>query len=74
MFIFQCHRTIEKLKKQHFICSNLILFIVPFFLSFFFFFSLFSLFFLFSFFPLGRRRRPHPPSNDAPEPGAYCLI
>ena len=36
-------------KKQHFICSNLTLFIVPFFLSFFF--SLFSLFFYFSFFP-----------------------
>ena len=50
-YIFQCHRTIEKLKKQHFICSNLTLFIVPFFLSFFLFF-LFSpfLFFLFSFF------------------------
>ena len=31
-------------KKQHFICSNSTLFIVPFFL-----FSLFSLFFLFSF-------------------------
>ena len=52
-------------KKQHFICSNLTLFIVPFFLSFFFFFffSLFSfLFFSFLFFfflfPWGRR----PPS------------
>ena len=32
-------------KKQHFICSNLTLFIVPFFLAFFF--SLFYLFFLF---------------------------
>ena len=37
----QHHRTIEKLEKQHFICSNLTLFIVPFFLFFsFFFFSL----------------------------------
>ena len=43
-FIFQCHRTIEKLEKQHFICSNLTLVIVPFFI-----FSLFFLFFLFFF-------------------------
>ena len=43
-------------KKQHFICSNLTLFIVPFFL----FFSFFSLFFLFFFF-LGGRRPPSPP-------------
>ena len=50
-FIFQCHRTIEKLEKQHFICSNLTLFIVPFFLSFFLLFFFFSFFFfLFSFF------------------------
>ena len=35
-------------KKQHFICSNLTLFIVPFFLSFFFLF--FLSFFIFSFF------------------------
>ena len=49
-FIFQCHRTIEKLEKQHFICSNLTLFIVPFF--FFLSFSLFSFtfFFFLSFF------------------------
>ena len=57
-FIFQCHRTIEKLEKQHFICSNSTLFIVPFFFSFFFssFFSLFSFlcfFFLFFFFLWG---------------------
>ena len=63
-FIFQCHRSIEKLEKQHFVCSNLTLFIVPFFLSFFF--SLFSLFFLFFlsfflfFFFLGGRRPPAP--------------
>ena len=42
-------------KKQHFICSNLTLFIVPFFL--------FSLFFLFFLFPWGGggRRPPSPP-------------
>ena len=49
-------------KKQHFICSNLTLFIVPFFLSFFF--SFFSFFFPFSF-SLGATA-PQPPSNDAP--------
>ena len=61
--IFQCHRTIEKLgKKQHFICSNLTLFIVSFFLSFFFFFfSLFSFFSFFFSFSLGERRPPSPP-------------
>ena len=37
-------------KKQHFICSNLTLFIVPFFLSFFPFFLFFLFFFLFFFF------------------------
>ena len=55
-------------KKQHFICSNLTLLIVPFFLFsyFFLFFSLFfSFFFLFSF-SLGGRRHPQPPSNDTP--------
>ena len=46
-------------KKQHFICSNLTLFIVPFLLSFFSFFSLYSFFFLFFFF-LGRRRPSSP--------------
>ena len=45
-YIFQCHRT--NWKKQHFICSNLTLFIVPFFFLSFFLFS-FS-FFFFSFF------------------------
>ena len=71
-FIFRCHQTIEKLeKKQHFICSNLTLFIVPFFLSLFFllffsfFFFFFFLFFLFSF-SLGGDGPPlQPPSNDA---------
>ena len=54
-------------KKQHFICSNLTLFIVPFFLSFFlsffllFFSFLFSSFFLSFFFFLGGRRPPSPP-------------
>ena len=63
-FIFQCHRTIENLeKKQHFICSNLTLFIVPFFFSFFFlFFSFFLFFFLFFFFsfPWGGDGPPAP--------------
>ena len=50
-FSFQSQRTMEKLEKQHFICSNLTLFIIPFFLSFFFsFFSLFLFFLFFSFF------------------------
>ena len=43
-FIFQCHRTIEKLEKQHFICNFFALFIVPFFLSFYLFFLSFFLF------------------------------
>ena len=52
-------------KKQHFICSNLTSFIVPFFL--FLFFSLFFLFFLFFFlfflffFFLGGATAPQPP-------------
>ena len=62
-------------KKQHFVCSNLTLFIVPFFLFslFFFFLSLFSffsfffffffLFFSFFLFPWGRW--PSAPKNDA---------
>ena len=49
------------LKKQHFICSNLTLFVVPFFLSFFLLFL--SFFFFFSFFSWGGggRRSPSPP-------------
>ena len=67
-FISQSHRTIEKLeKKHHYICSNLTLFIVPFFLSFsslFYFLSFLSFlfsFFLFSFLWGGGRRPPQPP-------------
>ena len=51
-------------KKQHFICSNLTLFIFPFFLSFFslfFFFFFFSFFFLFFLFPWGGGDGPQPP-------------
>ena len=68
-FISNATGLLKNWKKQHFICSNLTLFIVPFFLSFFFFFF-FSLFFFFllSFFlfpfSLGRgggRRPPQPP-------------
>ena len=69
----------KNLKKQHFICSNLTLFIVPFFLSFFFlFFSFFSLFFLFFlsffsffFFFLGGNGPPAPLPNDA---SVYIII
>ena len=46
-------------KKHHFICSNLTLFIVPFFLSFFFF--VFSFFYSFFFFLGGGGRRPPDP-------------
>ena len=66
---FNATGLVKNWKKQHFICGNLTLFIVPFFLSFFFF--LFFLFFLFFFlflffsFSLGGGRRP--PSNDAPD-------
>ena len=58
---FNATGLLKNWKKQHFICSNLTLFIVPFFL-FFSFFSLFSFFFSFS---LGATA-PQPPSNDAP--------
>ena len=65
-------------KKQHFICSNLTLFIVPFFLfSLFFFsflspFSFFSFFFsFFSFFLFPWGRRPLSPPNDA---SACCQL
>ena len=49
-FIFQCHRTIKNWKKQHLICSNLTLFIVPFFRFSLFLSLFFSFFFFFSFF------------------------
>ena len=49
-------------KKQHFTCSNLTLFIVPFFLFLFFlFFSLFSFFFFFFSFSLGATAPSSPP-------------
>ena len=68
---FNATGLLKNWKKQHFICSNLTLFIVAFFLSFFFslFFSFFFFFFLFFFFSFslgGGRRPPQPPSNDAP--------
>ena len=72
---FNATGLLKSWKKQHFICRNLTLFIVPFFL--FSLFSLFSLFFCFSFFfsfflfPWGggggRRPPSLAPSNDAPD-------
>ena len=63
---FNATGPLKNWKKQHFICSNLTSFIVPFFLffSFFLFFLCFFLFFFFSF-SLGGRRPPQPPLNDA---------
>ena len=63
---FNATGLLKNWKKQHFICSNLTLFIVPFFLfslffsflSLFSFFSFFFLFFLFFFFLGGRRPQP----------------
>ena len=72
--IFRCHQTIEKLEKPHFICSNLTLFIVPFFLSFssfFLFFLFFLLFFLFFLFPWGAGGATGPPSPSQMTP--LCL-
>ena len=54
-YTFQCHWKIGK--KQHFICSYLTLFIVPFFLSF----LPFSFFFFFSFFFSLGATAPQPP-------------
>ena len=66
-YIFQCHRTIEKLEKKHSICSNLTLFIVPFYLfSVFFSFVFFCLFFFFFFFFLLGRRPPISPQMTPP--------
>ena len=59
---FNATGLLKNWKKQHFICSNLTLFIVPFFLSFFFFIFFLSFFFFFFL----RGRRPPAPSNDAP--------
>ena len=56
-----------KIGKQHFICSNLALFIVPIFLSF-----LSSLFLFFSF-SSGATATPAT-SNDAPEQYAYIRL
>ena len=68
---FNATGLLKNWKKQHFICSNLTLFIVPFFLfslffSFFLFFLFFYLFFFFLF-PGGGGDGPQPPSNDAPD-------
>ena len=62
---FNATGILKNWKKQHFICSNLTLFIIPFFLfsSFFLFFLFFLSFlsFFFFFFFLGERRPPSPP-------------
>ena len=64
---FNATGLLKNWKKQHLICSNLTLFIVPFFLSFIFFFFLFFLFFFsfflffFFLFPWGGRRPFQPP-------------
>ena len=64
---FNATGLLKNWKKQHFLCSNLTLFIVPFFfLSFVLLFSLFSSFFRLFFFFLGEGTAPQPPSNDAP--------
>ena len=65
-------------KKQHFICSNLTLFIVPFFLSFFlsssfFLFFLFFLSFFFFLFPWGGGGR-RPPDPLKWRPWSYGLF
>ena len=69
---FNATGLLKNLKKQHFICSNLTLFIVPFFLFslflFFLFFSFFLSFFFFSFsLGGGATAPPQPPLNDASE-------
>ena len=78
---FNATGLLKNLKKTcSLICSNLTLFIVPFFLSFFFFsfllsffffsffFTFFLSFFFFSFYlGEGRGDSPQPPSNDAPD-------
>ena len=68
---FNATGLLKNWKKQHFICSSLMSFIVPFFLflffSFFFSFFFFSFFFSFFLFPWGGggRRPPPAPLNDA---------
>ena len=71
ILFFSATGLLKNWKKQHVICSNLTLFIVPFFLFFlfslFFFFYFFSFFFFFFLFPWGEGATPpQPPSNDAP--------
>ena len=81
-FIFQyAIGLLKNWKKQHFICSNLTLFIVPFFfsLSFFLFsFSFFFFSFFFSFFSFslggGGGDAPQPPLNDASGAGVFTSI
>ena len=68
---FNATRQLKIWKKQHFICSNLTLFVVPFFLfslffSFFLFFLFFLSFFLFFFFLGGGGRRPPSPPQMTP--------
>ena len=58
---FSATGLLKNWKKQHFICSNLTLFIAPFFLSFLSLFSFLSFFFSFFLFPWGGRRPPSPP-------------
>ena len=64
---FNATGLLKNWKKQHFICSNLTLFIVPFFLSFFLssliflFFLFFLSFFSFILFPRGGATAPSPP-------------
>ena len=61
ILFFNATELLKNWKKQHFICSNLTLFIVPFFISFFFSsFFLFFLFFLSFFFFLGGDGPPAP--------------
>ena len=74
LLFFNATGLLKNWKKQHFICINLTLFIVPFFLFtlffsfflFFLFFSFFLSFFLFFFFLGGGRATASQPfSNDA---------
>ena len=75
-WFFSATGLLKNWKKQHFICSNLTLFIVPFFLFslFFSFLSLFSFFLsffsFFSFFFSSGGDGPPAPLNDA---SAYCF-
>ena len=63
LLFFNATELLKNWKKQHFICRNLTLFIVPFFFSFFSFLSLFSLFscFFSFFFFLRGATAPSPP-------------